>query len=68
MAPCENINSNQKWKVRSNHTITNVDNPEHCLDILKENKENGAHLVEYRCHFGANQLWDIVDPAKLALL
>ena len=36
-----------------------------CIDILGGKTTLGANLIQYRCHGGANQQFDVIDPAKV---
>lgn len=60
--PCKN-KKNQKWMIKDK-VIINVENPNRCLNVRHSDKHNGALLVEYRCHRGKNQLWNIVPVNK----
>ncbi|MET9228841.1 RICIN domain-containing protein [Lentzea sp. NPDC003310] len=34
-----------------------------CLDLANGSAANGAHVIQWNCHNGSNQQWDVVLPA-----
>ena len=32
-----------------------------CLDVYKNNKNEGGRIVQFKCHQDDNQLWDILE-------
>lgn len=57
--PCKNNATNQKWTLKE-MSVINIENPDRCLNIRHSDKHDGAYIVEYKCHRGFNQLWEIV--------
>ncbi len=42
-----------------------------CLDVYHSRKRNGTNIVQYKCHYGKNQLWEVIrkkGPKRVALL
>lgn len=47
------------------HTVSAVGivnlNSNLCMDVLNASLDNGASVIQYNCHGGGNEKWDIVD-------
>jgi hypothetical protein len=53
--PC-NGQSNEKWRLNSNGTITGVQSG-HCLDATGAGTANGTQIELWTCNGGSNQQW-----------
>ena len=70
---------NQKWFVeiqkprQSRHLIVAIRSKKSgkCLDVYGGQAQNGARVIQWDCHYGDNQLWEIVrvkNSKRLAML
>jgi hypothetical protein len=61
--PCH-FNSQQRFSIgdldSTNPMSLRAKNSGKCVDVYGEDKNAGARVIQYKCHGGDNQLWDVI--------
>jgi cytochrome c len=61
--PC-NFNSQQRFSIgdlnSTNPMALRAKNSGKCVDVYGEDKSEGARIIQFKCHNGDNQLWDVI--------
>ena len=60
MQPCDDRRDNKFVYDPTTSQIKIASDPTKCLDIKNEKNENGAILIEHKCHGKSNQKWTII--------
>jgi len=50
----EDINSGKLNYLRARHSGK-------CMDVYEEEKSEGARVIQFKCHIGKNQQWDVLE-------